>query len=78
MFHYAFSAVAAAAITFGAVSALNAETPTKVSVNDKGEYCLTTPAVTGSRIDSQECHSSAVWAKKGVTFSRAPKQVASR
>jgi hypothetical protein len=77
MFRYAFSAVAAAAMTFGAVSALNAETP-KVTVNHKGEYCLTDPAFTGSHIASQECHTAAVWAKQGITFSRAPKQVASR
>ena len=78
MFRYAFSAVAAAAMTFGAVSALNAETPAKVTINDKGEYCLTDAALTGSRIPTQECHTVAVWAKQGVTFAKVSKQVASR
>ncbi len=71
MLRYAFSAVAAAAMTFGAISALNAETP-KVTIDQKtGAYCLTDPAVTGTRILHTECHSTDEWAKLGVTFSRA-------
>jgi len=78
MIRYAISALAAAAITFGAVSALNAEAPSKVTINDKGDYCITSDTITGSRIPSSECHSVAVWAKQGVTFSTKPHQIASR
>jgi hypothetical protein len=73
MFRYAFSAVAAAAITFGTVSALNAETPSKVTIDHKtGNYCVTDAEITGSHIAPSECHSVDQWAKLGVTFSRAP------
>jgi len=73
MFRYAFSAVAAAAITFGAVSALNAQAPQKVTIDHKtGNYCVTDSMVTGSRIAPSECHSVDQWAKLGVTFGRAP------
>jgi hypothetical protein len=74
MFRYAFSAVAAAAVTFGAVSALNAETPHKVTIDQKnGDYCVTDPAQTGSRIPHTECHSVSQWTKMGVTFAPAAK-----
>jgi hypothetical protein len=74
MFRYAFSAVAAAAITFGAVSALNAQTPQKVTIDHKtGDYCVTDPAVTGSRIPHTECHSVGQWSKMGVNFATAAK-----
>jgi hypothetical protein len=69
---YVFSAVAAAAITFGTVSALQAETP-KVTIDQKsGVYCVTQDALTGSRIGATECHSVSEWAKMGVTFAKAP------
>jgi hypothetical protein len=71
MFRYAFSAVAAAVITFGTVSALNAETP-KVSVAKNGNYCVTQEPLTGSHIGASECHSVSDWAQMGVTFARAP------
>jgi hypothetical protein len=73
MIRYAFSAVAAAAITFGTVSALNAETP-KVTIDQKnGDYCLTDPAMTGSHIPHTECHSVGEWSKMGVSFARVAK-----
>ena len=72
MIRYVFSAVAAAAITFGTVSALQAETP-KVTVDKKsGDYCVIQDAPTGSHIAAAECHSVSEWAKRGVTFSKAP------
>jgi hypothetical protein len=72
MFRYAFSAVAAAVITFGTVSALNAETPAqKVTIDQNGEYCVTDAAMTGSRIPHTECHSAGEWSKMGVTFAKA-------
>jgi len=75
MFRYAFSAVAAAAMTFGTVSALNAETPAaKVTIDQKsGDYCVTDTAMTGSRIPHTECHSTGEWSKLGVTFAKAAK-----
>jgi hypothetical protein len=72
MIRYVFSAVAAAAITFGTVSALQAETP-KVTIDQKsGVYCVTEDALTGSRIGATECHSVSEWSKMGVTFAKAP------
>ena len=78
MFRYASSVPAAAAMILGAVSALSAEAPSKVTINTKGDYCITSDAITGTRIPSSESHSVATWAKQGMTFSIKPHQIASR
>lgn len=64
---------AAAILTTGAVAAMAQPTETQdytVKVDKAGNYCITTPAVTGSRLDRTECHSTQDWAKEGVTISR--------
>jgi hypothetical protein len=68
MIRHLIAATAAIVLTGTAVAAL-AETPT-AKINAAGEFCVRTPAQTGSRIDRIECKSQAEWAKEGVTFSR--------
>jgi hypothetical protein len=65
-------AAAAIVLTTGTVAAL-ADTTTdqaKVTIAKDGEYCVRTPAITGSIIDRVECHTQQDWAKLGVTFGR--------
>jgi hypothetical protein len=63
---------AAALLTAGAVATVAAPVSSdqpKVSIDPKtGNYCLTSDAVTGSRIADTECKSREAWQKEGVTF----------
>jgi hypothetical protein len=63
---------AAAILTTGAVAAMadTGDEAFKVTVNKTGDYCIHTPAVTGSLIAKVECHTVENWAKNGVTFQR--------
>jgi hypothetical protein len=73
MFRTVTYLAAAALLTTGAVAAMAAQPDNRdveVTINKTGEYCVRTPAATGSYLDRTECHSASDWQKQGVTISR--------
>ncbi len=74
MIRFVAAAAAAAVLTTGAVAALadpvQSDQPKVRFVAKTGEYCIETPAVTGSIITNVRCQTEAGWAKDGVLISR--------